>query len=119
MNRIDVLKNVILAMGTVGRVRINGKAVLVDLATAKVCVEVHDSLNEDNRAAFNSLPWDECVALSWRLTLRPGSQVTVGGRLGHSTIKAFIAGWVRQFNVWFDALIDRYIATRSHEGRST
>lgn len=28
MNRIDVLKNVILAMGTVGRVRINGKAVL-------------------------------------------------------------------------------------------
>ena len=112
MNRIDILKNVTLAKGVAWRVRIDGKPVLIDLATAKVCVEVYDHLSEAHRTEFDSLPWDECVALAWRLTLRPGHPVAAGGRVDRSAIKALIIRCLCQVDQWLDALIDRYLATR-------
>ena len=77
MNRIDVLKTTILKSKAARRIRIDGRRVLVDPPTARACVQVHDGLNAHNQARFNSMPWDECMELAWRLTLRPGNGVRV------------------------------------------
>lgn len=64
--RIEMLRE-ILANKQAQKIRIDGRKIHVDLFTASMVVQVHDGLNEENRAKFIGLPFLQMVDLGWKL----------------------------------------------------
>lgn len=50
-----------------GNPRYRGNGVLLDGFTASMLVQIHDALNEKNRAVFDGLPITKAVTVGWKL----------------------------------------------------
>lgn len=66
MSRMELLRDVV--ENGAKRIRIDGRKVYVDHFTASMLVQVHDALNEANRAKFVALPLVRMVDVGWKLT---------------------------------------------------
>lgn len=65
--RIEMLREIV-AEKQAKRIRVDGRKLYVDLFTASMLVQVHDALNEENRARFIGLPFLRMVDVGWKLT---------------------------------------------------
>lgn len=65
--RIEMLREIV-AEKQAKRIRVDGRKLYVDLFTASMLVQVHNALNEENRARFIGLPFLRMVDVGWKLT---------------------------------------------------
>lgn len=65
--RIEMLREIV-AEKQAKRISVDGRKLYVDLFTASMLVQVHDALNEENRARFIGLPFLRMVDVGWKLT---------------------------------------------------
>ena len=63
--RIELLRDIV--QNGAKKIRVDGKKVLVDAFTASAMVQIHDALNEENRAKYLALPWPHFVTVTWKL----------------------------------------------------
>lgn len=70
-DRIAALRGIVEVHGA-RKLKINGKMVMVDAFTASACVQIHDGLNEANRAKYLALPWERFIDITWKLVKECG-----------------------------------------------